>query len=186
MTGDRARLQRPACRGGQGFSLIEILVAASIFTVAITAASSLFVAALEGQRHAIAQQNLLANLRFATEIMTRQIRMAQQDDESGSCTSIAKATYGGGGSNIRFVAYDGDCMEYSLDLGGRIVVQEGGGGFEEITSDDINVTLLNFDLQGELVDDNEQPRVTIFIEAADSGEILKLQTTVSGRNIDVP
>lgn len=174
--------------GNKGFSLIEIIVAASIFAIVVASASSLFVVGIRGQRNAVSQKDLLDNLRFAMEVMTRQLRMAQQDGQGGACTGVARATYGGGGSTMSFIDYNRNCVTYRLD-NGKIQARKGGGQFNDITSNDINITTLDFKLQGELVYDNEQPRVTIYIEAEDpnnSEANIKLQTMISGRNLDVP
>lgn len=172
----------------RGFTLIEIIVAMTIFSIAVGAISSLFVMSLRGQRNVIAQQNLADNTRFALEHMSRQIRMAQRD-ESGSCTGTAKSTYDIGGASLTFVDYTSNCLTYALS-GGKIRMRpDTFKAFLDLTSDDIQVSSLNFDVNGRTAEDGEQPRVTISVNAQDANlntaEIL-LQTTVSNRNVDVP
>lgn len=175
----------------RGFTLIEIVVAATIFAVAVSAISSLFVASVRGQRNIVAQQNLADNTRFVLEQMSRQIRMAQRD-ESGSCTGEAGATYTPSGTALAFIDYRSNCITYELYLAKIRIRQNTGQAFLDLTSDDIRVSRLNFDVRGRTAQDLEQPRVTIVIEAEAAGAIpetspgIALQTTVSPRNIDVP
>ena len=176
-----------------GFTLVEILVASAIFAVAVGAMMSVFVMSLKGQRNIRAQQNLIDNTRFATEYMSRQIRMAQRD-EPGTCTGTAGTTYSAGGSSLTFIDYrnPGKCVTYGLS-GTQILAQlDTGEPFVDMTSDDILVTNLEFVVQGRDKIDLEQPRVTIVLEAEAAGEAaeskpnIQLQTTISARNIDVP
>ncbi|MFY9457702.1 MAG: prepilin-type N-terminal cleavage/methylation domain-containing protein [Candidatus Spechtbacterales bacterium] len=175
----------------RGFTLIEILVAATIFAVAVGAISSLFVMSLRGQRNILAQQNLLDNTRFASEQMSRQIRMAQRD-EVGSCTGDVGSTYGIGGTRLAFIDYRGNCLTYELSGSKLRTRPNTEQAFVDLTSDDIRIQRLDFGVRGRLSSDGEQPRVTISIEAEAAGQSREsspaviLQTTVSARNIDVP
>ncbi len=175
----------------RGFTLIEIIVAATIFAIAVSAISSLFVVSVRGQRNIVAQQNLADNTRAVLEQMSRKIRMAQRD-ESGSCTGTAKTTYTASGTNLQFIDNRGNCVTYEL-FGAKIRMRPNTSqAFLDLTSDDIRVSRLNFDVRGSAAQDQEQPRVTIVIEAEAAGAIpesspgIALQTTVSPRNIDVP
>jgi len=178
--------------GNKGFTLLEILVAATLFAVAVGAISSLFVTSLRGQRNIIAQQNLVDNMRFALEHMARQIRMAQRDE--GVCASVDdNAFYSTGGSSLSFKDFEGDCVTYRKESGStKIEVDSGSGTFLDMTSDDIKINVLDFSVQGSIDTDGEQPRVTIFIESEAAGgpsgtpQSIRLQTTVSARNLDVP
>jgi prepilin-type N-terminal cleavage/methylation domain-containing protein len=175
----------------RGFTLIEITVAATIFAIAMSAIASLFVASVRGQRNIVAHQNLADNTRVVLEQMSRQIRMAQRD-ESGSCTGEAGTTYTASGTNLKFIDYRGNCLTYEIFLTKIRMRQNTGRTFLDLTSDDIRVNRLNFDVRGRSSQDGEQPRVTIVIEAEAAGAIpetspgIALETTVSPRNIDVP
>jgi len=171
----------------RGFTLIEILVAMTIFSLAVGTMSSLFVMSLQGQRRIFAQQNLLDNTRFALEQMSRQIRMAQRD-EDGSCTGSPRSTYSLGGVSLTFIDSQSNCRTYDVS-GGIIRMRVGAGVFNNLTSDDINVERLDFDVRGREATDGEQPRVTIVVDAKDPNQQssgIVIQTTISARNIDVP
>lgn len=175
----------------RGFTLIEIIVAATIFAIVVSAISSLFVVSVRGQRNIVAQQNLADNTRAVLEQMSRQIRMAQRD-ESGSCTGTAGTTYTASGAALAFIDYRGNCATYEL-FGTKIRIRPNTGQpFLDLTSDDIRVSRFNFDVRGRDKQDQEQPRVSIVIEAEAAGQSqdgspsITLQTTISLRNIDVP
>lgn len=172
----------------RGFTLIEIIVAMTVFSLALGAMSSLFVMALKGQRNVFAQQNLLDNTRFALEQMSRQIRMAQRD-ETGICTGTAGSTYSGGGADITFIDPGSNCRTYDFSGGIIRMRPDTGQGFSNLTSNDVNIERLNFDVRGREATDGEQPRVTIVIDAKDPNQQsagIILQTTISARNVDVP
>ena len=173
-----------------GFSLIEVVVAAAIFSIVIGSISSLFVSSLRGQRSVFENQNLVDNTRFVFEQMSRQIRMAQRD-ESGTCTGSAGTTYSSSGGSLSFIDYrnPGNCITYDT-LGFKIRMRpDSGEAFLDLTSDDIKVVRLNFNVRGRDKSDLEQPRVTISIKAEGATRAtsaMLLQTTISARNIDVP
>lgn len=177
-----------------GFTLLEMIVAISIFSIVVGAMVSVFMSGIQGQRNAIAQQNLVENIRFAFDQMTRQIRMATRDDV-GACLGegTAGSTFVSTGSSLTFLDSRNPprCVTYAL-VGGKIMMQtDPVEGFLDLTSDDIVVGDFQFVLAGEVKSDGEQPRVTIFIGATSAGgnpqsaPTLQIQTTISGRNLDV-
>jgi len=176
-----------------GFTIMEILVAATIFSVAMGSISALFVVSLRGQSNAIAIQNLVNNLRFSMEQVSREARMAQRNNTAlPACLVIPpENTFFVSGSSLTFIDSEGDCIVYGL-VGGKIQSSISLAAPVDMTSDDILVNVLEFEVSGESSSDSRQPRVTIFIEAQDATQptatalIIRLQTTISGRNIDTP
>ena len=116
-------------------------------------------------------------------------------DESGSCLGAGDigSTFVSTASSLTFLDYRNPprCVTYALEEGRIMMRRDLGEEFVDLTSDDIVVGDLEFSLQGETRNDGEQPRVTIFIGAISAGgnpqsaPALQLQTTVSGRNLDV-
>lgn len=99
----------------KAFTLVELLISMSIFSIVAIAMGAFFLISAQGQRNLIARQNLADNLRFAIEAMARQLRLAQVDVD-GDCTGIAAdSTYlSSTPSDIRFMNHEGDCILYSL------------------------------------------------------------------------
>lgn len=173
-----------------GFTLLEVIVATAIFSIAVSSISALFVVAVKTQRNVLAQQDLIDNTRYALEHMSRQIRMARRD-ETGACVGEARYTFTASGNTLTFIDYRGDCLVYDV-VGGRARVKVGAGNPVDLTSDDIVVNSLYFEVFGRWAYDTRQPRVVVYMDAKAAGATpessprMFLQTTVSTRNIDTP
>jgi len=169
----------------KAFTLIEMMVTVLIFSIVIGAVIGVFVSALQVQRYNLAYQQLLDQTSYAMEYMGRAIRMAVKDDGVGCISS--GFNYQDSASGIKFVNYKGECQEFLLE-GGQLKVEVDSGGKIPLTSDDFNVTSLDFEVSGDEVDDNLQPRVTIFTEIQGGGAgpqpEITIQTTISQRNLD--
>lgn len=61
----------------KGTSLLELLVAITLFAVIILSATAIFKMVIDGQRNAIAAQNVQESIRYATERISKEIRTAQ-------------------------------------------------------------------------------------------------------------
>ena len=188
----RARL-KASC----GFSLVELLVSMTIFTLVMSAGSTIFLLALRAQRVTIAEQNVVDNTRFALEYMSRQLRFARRDG-AGSCIT-AGYTYElpiGSTDSIKFLDSQSRCIEYSLFAVGngkkRIQVTIGAASPADLTVPS-SVNILSFFLYatGQAQSDAFQPRVTIVMEVEGAGLkpgekiSTRLQTTISNRNPDL-
>lgn len=179
----------------KGFALIEILTAVFIFSIIVGAASGLFISAIRSQRNVLASQELLDQTSYAMEYMSRALRMTKKD-LSGNCltTAGAKNNYENpsGDSSIRFLDYNDKCHEF-LKEGNQLKEKKStdntAGNLPvsgtPLTSADLKITSLNFNLSGESQIDNLQPRVTISLDVQGKEQSkLKIQTTISQRNLD--
>jgi prepilin-type N-terminal cleavage/methylation domain-containing protein len=181
-------------KNSNGFTLIEIMVGAAIFAIVTVAISTVFLSSIRGQRFVFAQQDLVDNTRFALEMMARQIRMVQHDSVAplDDCTGALGQIFSAGGTSISFVNFSGDCVSFRLDSSKIQIRPTAGDPFLDVTSNDIRITNLDFIVAGEDNGDGLQPRVTIVIEAEAVGTQapltpqIRLQTTISARNMDVP
>ena len=176
-----------------GFTLIEMLVAVAIFSIVTGLAMGIFVTAMKSQRKILAQQQLLDQVSYAKEYMSRAIRMARKDDiEIGGVNvncllledkaNYATTTTGQGG--IKFRNYNNDCQEFYLE--GERLKENKNGVALALTSDNLEVKSFKITPSGWDQIDNLQPAVTIFldIEGKDQAKI-QIQTTISQRNLDV-
>ncbi len=71
--------EKPFSRHQKGFSLIELLVAITIFIIVIGAITSMFVSAIKIQRYVLASQYLLDQSSYAMEYTSKVLRMAKKD-----------------------------------------------------------------------------------------------------------
>ena len=188
----------------KSYTLIEVLVAVSIFTIIIAAPTGFLVGSLKGQQKALASQKLLDNASYTLEYISRSLRMAKKElscseiTKPATCSCLKTQGYGynyenpnGDVSAIRFINYKEECQEFFLE-GTRL--RESKDEVENyLTAEDLEITSLKFQLSGELQTDNDQPRVTLFLEIkggkslkAELRPLIKIQTTISQRNLDVP
>lgn len=198
----------------KSYTLIEILVAVSIFTIVIAAPTGFLVGSLKGQQKALASQKLLDNTSYALEYISRSLRMAKKDT-IGSCISPLDSTnyrnyektdfrelngIGYSGSGIKFKNYQEVCQEFFLDetegheTKDQLMESKNGTAPVALTSDELEVVSFKIGPDdGWDQNDNNQPRVTLFLEIkGGKGQrpelrpLIKIQTTISQRNLDVP
>jgi hypothetical protein len=188
----------------KSYTLIEVLVAVSIFTMVIAAPTGFLVGSLKGQQKALSSQKLLENTSYTLEYISRTLRMAKKELDCSdiidpdTCSCLATQGYGhnyenpnGDTSAIRFINYKEECQEFFLE-GARL--KESKDGVENyLTSEDLEIISLKFWLSGESQSETDQPRITLFLEIkGGKGQkpelrpVIKIQTTVSQRNLDVP
>lgn len=172
-----------------GNSLIEMVMAISIFSVLMLAVTGIFQAVLEGQANSISAQNTQESLRFAFEIMSKEIRHARKSegdcDIPGGSTGSREiynfdlsAVLGNIGPVLYFRNKDGQCVYYYLknDASGiaRLTVSrdsnpaDGIGNEFPITPDEIVVSefdvFIDDNAIGALPDDRFQPIVTFKVK----------------------
>lgn len=159
-----------------GFTLIEALVSVAIFAVVVAMASVLYLATANAQLKATNQEKVMREVRQTMESISRMIRMS----------SIIAVTDDG---KLQ-LEDDNVAVEFWLDEDkDRIVYQRGDEPATHFTSDDIEITGLEFFIspEGLVVEPHWPTRVTILLTAKRVGErgtadILKTQTTVVTRH----
>lgn len=184
----------------EGFSLVEALVAVSIFSLAVSLVLGVLLFFVSMNRYSQARNFVVENLSFAMESMTREIRfghtyhcgqksgMPSLDDSSNiqsgdECKYIAftlvreeeEEEYGEDGRRIIYYLGEGD------NEGRLMKVIDGDLPGKPVTAESINIQDLNFFVR------NNTPYVVIVLkgEAEVEGEKsgFNLQTSVSGRDL---
>jgi len=180
-----------------GFTLIEVMVALTIFALVVASASGAIITALRAQKKAFEGGQMINQLSYALEYMSRALRMARKD-LTGECLTTAGAKFNyeidGTRQRVRFINFRGNCQEILLDTGQikqRISTNASAANFGPsvpLTSNDINVQEFEVILTGQSQDDLQQPLITFRLKAlptAGGGPLFNIQTTISQRNIDV-
>ncbi len=185
----------------KGFTLVELLVSISVFSLIVSAMSGAFVSTIRAQRKSVAFQQLLEQTSYLEEYMSRAIRMARKD-LSGDCliTAGAKQNFETNldRNRIRFLNYQGICQEFFLDVN-QIKERKSIDGTAANFQTPLPLTSGNLQVESFKIgpsdswdqDDNEQPRVTLFLYIKGAGlkpeeqPEIKIQTTISQRNPDV-
>ena len=158
-----------------GFTLIEVLVAVSVFSLVIVIALGLFTNIIRSQRKSVALQNVQENGRYLIDFMAKEIRMSEITSVDGSSLVLA-IDHPLNGS-----------IQYSFS-GGQLT-REDSAGVVAINSDETQVDG-SFIIYGKTLGDNIQPRVRVILKAQTTGSkteeqsVINLQTTISQRPLD--
>ena len=188
----------------KGTTLLEIVVAVGIFSVLMVILGGIVEGVSQSQRSAIAAQDTQESLRYAFEVISKELRQARKDNDNecddfvteDSLNRIFNEGTMGTNNALYFMNKNNDCVYYYLDVG-RLKVRRIGlveDNTYDATPDDINVSGLNFfsidNLDGALPDDLIQPKVTINLQAesvngkASEKKPLRVQTTISSRHYE--
>jgi prepilin-type N-terminal cleavage/methylation domain-containing protein len=159
----------------KGFTLIEMMVAVSIFAIVMLVATGALLSIVDANRKAQSQQTAFSNLDFALESMSRAIRVGTTFRcITGSYTNanVDQAhDCNGGGSAFAFEPFAGsplssnDQVVYRLN-GTQIERSTTGGAsnsFIPITSPEIYVEGLTFYVRGSTAGDSLQPQVLVSV-----------------------
>lgn len=157
----------------KGMTLVELLIAVVVLSIAMAIASSMFANSIKEQQKIFAKQNVTDNARYITEFMIKEIRMAKAID-SGSKNGIFPS--------IAFTNSSGAAVTYSFS--GNAILRNSGSGDQPISSSEISVSALTFNINN--WSSSVAPRVTIFIKAETPASFpqkasAELQTSISPR-----
>jgi Tfp pilus assembly protein PilW len=158
-----------------GFTLVEIIVAMSIFIVVISVVVSLFAMGLRGQRKVITLQNAQENARFLLGFIAKELRMSQINSVTATSLDITRA--------------DGTNVIYLFDDIEKQIERDDGSGSGSINSDEVLVTGSFYGL-GLGSGDNQQPRITIVMKVETTGTKpeeraeISVQTTLCQRDLE--
>ena len=185
-----------------GFTLIEIIFAVAVFVIVVTAASTIFVQVIRGQRRNLAYQELLDQTSYVMEYMSRSIRMAMKDDIEiwGFPAPAPPGCLGGAdkvnyeiinGSCLRFRDYENQRHEFCLVANKLVEIIDGGSPIDLTSASNLNVLPLPPNpswvaITGEGQGDGRQPLVTILLQVEGrEGTSIQIQTSISQRNLDI-
>ncbi len=177
-----------------GFTLIEVLVAVSVFAVVATISTGALMSISDAQQKILSLRIVQDNLSYALDTMGKEIRTGSfyhcGIDINDFNTTPRDCSVFPGGPSFTFLNGPGDTVTYRLNnnsiervLNGNLV------NLLVMTSPDTVINSLSFYVTGSLIGDKIQPRVTIILKGtAGIKEKLKshinIQTTISQRLID--
>ena len=169
----------------RGFSLIELLVAATIFTFVVTAVTALFSQALQMQRRAQGIQKIDENAMFTLESMSREIRVSRILSGDAPCDGVPDAT----NYTLQIRHPSNGVVTYRFDpVQGRLLRASATDPEQAISAPDVTYTKFAFCVTG-AEDDNIQARVTMPMTIQAPGGTTRtpvsvsLQTSVVSRDL---
>lgn len=172
-----------------GFTLVEMIVAVSIFLLIVMVLMQMFEMSLKIQRKFLAKNEAASEISYLMEHLSRAVRMAQKDI-SGSCIGASNNYYSsksGTNGEIKFKTSNADCLKIYLQEGSLWETINNASSAYRLTSPKLQVKNFNIAQAGWNNADFIQPRVVISLDLLDAnGSPFFLQTTISQRNLDVP
>ncbi len=176
------RLLVMSYKSREAFTLMELLVATSLFIIIATITTGAFVQSLRTERTIVVFTTALNNVTQSIEQMSREIR-------TGSDFSNSDA------DNLNFINYKGHPVSYRLLSAAKVIGRCEGSlcinaldsQYQPITSDKIKIDTMKFYYlgtgeTGSITNpaDNLPPRITITIAVEGiQGAVINLQTSVS-------
>jgi len=199
------------CSMKMGYTLIEVLVAISIFTITIAVPSGFLVSSIRSQRKILASQELVSSASYTLEYISKALRMAKKEinctghseglDTPSDCSCLTTNGWGFNyeitreGKGVRFINYEDICEEFFWDTTDNRLKEIKGIGAESVvlTPDELEVVSFSTgftDSWGQ--NEDKQARVTLFLAVKAKNLVsfgsepeIKVQTTISQRNLDV-
>ncbi len=166
----------------RGFTLIELMVAVSIFAMVMTMATGATLTVISQSKQSRAMQAVVTNLNFAIETMSRNLRYGKDYSEvvesTGPCINF-------------FSELEGGYTKYCFDSGNGVITKNGVDitSKSEVNITDANFPIINKDSKNLPIDLSLRPLIKIFIK----GEAIisptykvpfTVQTMVSSRSLN--
>ncbi len=180
----------------KGFTLIEMLIVALIFSVLVGAIIGVFVSVVRVQRYTLASQAMLDQTSYNMEYMSRHLRMAKKNEDE--CDFIEEVCgleeqnnyyYSSNYNYLCFANHNEECQKF--EKGDDYFKSYNSTDYPlglSLFSNDLTVNSFNVALKGEEGGDGLQARATFFLDIeGDAGGFtprMKIQTTVSQRDLD--
>ncbi len=174
-----------------GFSLIEVLISVTLFAIIILSTTQIFKMVVDGQRGAIAAQNVEESLKYFSEVTGKEMRMAQKNSDS-FCPGIPAdkiflvTPINSNSDSLSFKNRYGECVTYQLGLdtnGNQRFIIKRDVPSDFITPAKIKIDVLHF-IDSETT--QTQPMVTINLKAHATERVqfrsdMTLQTSITSR-----
>lgn len=187
----------------KGITLVELIVAISIFALIVPLATNLLVSIVQNQRKILTQQDLLDQTNYVAEYMSRALRTAVKGSGTSCAGTVAYAYYDETEKekSVEFINHNnlsGDiCQVFHLDNGVLEEIKTNLNGVPISTNNLLSSAykINSFKVfispePGTFPAAKYQPRVTFYLDVqANTQEAnppeVKVQTTVSQRNLDI-
>lgn len=173
----------------KGFTLIELMVAVSIFIVVMTISMGSIISVFDANRKSRSLKTVLNNLNLAVESMSKEMRFGK-NYHCGSVNDTGTSALDCSGGNVRvnFLSSGGVQISYRF-IGATIEKQVGSGDYIAVTAPEIVIDDLVFYARGAGNSDFLQPKVLVKIKShtgTGTGQSdFTLQTLVSQRTLDI-
>jgi prepilin-type N-terminal cleavage/methylation domain-containing protein len=190
-----------------GFTLVELLVAISLFAIVLTISLGSILSVLDAGRKARSLESVMTNLNFTLDTMTREMKFGSHyhcilstDAQSSYFTTPQNCS---GSPNpaqsaVAFISVDGKDTIYKLSGTQIMKSTDGGATFTGVTAPEVQINSLKFYVFNSFPQtycpgvncDNAQPRIFMVVNGqagtkAGTQTSFVIQTTVSQRQLDL-
>lgn len=191
-TNDRTptiRDRRQSSVVSRGFTLVELLVAIGVFSIAMLIGVGALLTTVGANHKAQAIQSVMNNLNHAVESVARNIPVGTNYHCGGGGILSAPQDCVQGDTVIALLSHDGRAIVYEF-LNQRLLRSIDGGPAVAITAPEVVIEEGMFYVRGSAPGDDEQPQVLIKIRGyaginEKSRSDFALQTTVTQRALDI-
>ena len=167
-----------------GFTIVELLIAMTLFTVPIGITSGVFIQSLRTQRNLTALIAANSNASLTIEQIAREARTGKDFcvDANSPCRTDA-----GVYKEIIFTNTKNEKVKYEL-IAPSIMRSINGQTPIPMTADNVNVQTLSFYMSGNQPGDGKNARITMVLKIGAVGipfseSVINLQTTVTTRDL---
>jgi prepilin-type N-terminal cleavage/methylation domain-containing protein len=184
-------LPREANRSG-GFTLVELLIAVSLFVVVVTISMGAILTIFDANRKAQSSKTVVDNINLSIENMARTVRFGN-NYHCGSSGTLSNPNDCSSGDTFLAVTFQGSLVAYRLN-GTTIQKSDNPNGGEStytnITAPEANIEYLKFYVFGSTVSDTNQPYVVAVIKGYVGNKlttqtVFSLETLMSQRALDI-
>ncbi len=176
-----------------GFTIIEILVAVSLFSLVIVTILTTFSKITAVQFEVSDMQNLQDNARYIFDSISRETRTAVFDSSSSCISAEHVFETNGDNDSLKFLDHYGRCIEYTLTENDKIIkiIDDDVAGALDIMSEDVEVDEFKIFVRDDILN-GQHPFLTFHIVLQNpnyvnlSGEVdeskkIRFQSSVSTR-----
>lgn len=146
-------------RRDRGFTLIELVVVMAIFLFVIGAAIGIFIYIVQNQKKVLSEQQLLNQISYVEEYMSKSLRMAKADEEGNCITAryiyLLTNQVSGSYRGIKFFNQSNKvCQQFFLDVASpadsRLILWEKKGNNSPValTSTNLKINSIRFAING--------------------------------------
>ncbi len=167
----------------RGFTLIEIMVSVTVFTLVMVISMGSILSAFDANRKSQSLRAVMDNINFTLESMTRTIRFGTNYHCNVNVTSPSVSSpnnCAGGATSMAVLAPDGLSTYYYRLNNGSIQRSQDGSNYSSVTGSDVNISKLTFYVLGALPytsNDYLQPKVIMVVKGNFTGSKVTTDTT---------
>jgi prepilin-type N-terminal cleavage/methylation domain-containing protein len=176
----------------KGFTLVEMLIAVSLFVVIVSFSLGSLVSVFNANKNAQSSKTVVDNLNLSLENMARTIRFGKNYHcgSDGTLSSPRDCPDNINGDTFFAVTFESKVIIYRLNGTTIQKSSDGGGSYEDITAPEAKIENLKFYVFGSFPSDNAQPYVVVVIKGyagskSDTQSSFSVETLISQRTIDI-